>query len=78
MDNFDTCNVLLAITPNIAELLMTAFVLQGHIYTTVQSFGISKKFLKVSSAHRGCIYLIKNTVKTVQYYYNFNICMIVI
>ncbi len=27
-------------------------------------------FLKVSSAHQGCIYLIKNTVKIVKYYYN--------
>ncbi len=31
MDNFDPYNVLLAITTNIPVLLMTAFVLQGHI-----------------------------------------------
>ncbi len=32
MDNFDSYNVLLSIATNIAVLLMTAFVLQGHIY----------------------------------------------
>ncbi len=32
MYNFDPYNVLLAIATNIAVLLMTAFVLQGHIY----------------------------------------------
>ncbi len=32
MDIFDPYNVLLAIATNIAVLLMTAFVLQGHIY----------------------------------------------
>ncbi len=26
---------------------------------------------EVSFAHQGCIYLIKNIVKTVKYYYNF-------
>ncbi len=31
MYNFDPCNVLLAIATNIPVLLMTAFVLQGHI-----------------------------------------------
>ncbi len=31
MDNFDPYNVLLAIATNIPALLMTAFVLQGHI-----------------------------------------------
>ncbi len=31
MDNFDPYNVLLAIATNIPVLLMTAFVLQGHI-----------------------------------------------
>ncbi len=31
MYNFDPYNVLLAIATNIAVLLMTAFVLQGHI-----------------------------------------------
>ncbi len=30
MDNFDPCNVLLAIATNIPVLLMTGFVLQGH------------------------------------------------
>ncbi len=30
MDNFDPYNVLLSIATNIAVLLMTAFVLQGH------------------------------------------------
>ncbi len=32
IDNFDPYNVLLAIATNIAVLLMTASVLQGHIY----------------------------------------------
>ncbi len=32
MDHFDPYNVLLAIATNIPVLLMTAFVLQGHIY----------------------------------------------
>ncbi len=32
MYNFDPFNVLLVIATNIAVLLMTAFVLQGHIY----------------------------------------------
>ncbi len=32
MYNFDSYNVLLAIATNIPVLLMTAFVLQGHIY----------------------------------------------
>ncbi len=32
MYNFDPYNVLLVIATNIAVLLMTAFVLQGHIY----------------------------------------------
>ncbi len=31
MDNFEPYNVLLAIATNIPVLLMTAFVLQGHI-----------------------------------------------
>ncbi len=32
MYNFDTYSVFLAIAKNISVLLMTAFVLQGHIY----------------------------------------------
>ncbi len=32
MYNFDSYNVLLVIATNIPVLLMTAFVLQGHIY----------------------------------------------
>ncbi len=32
MDNFDPYNVLLSIATNIPVLLMTAFVLQAHIY----------------------------------------------
>ncbi len=40
MYNFDSYNVLLVIATNIAVLLMTAFVLQGHIfnYIIVQLF----------------------------------------
>ncbi len=33
MYNFEPYNVLLVISSNIAVLLMTASVLQGHIYT---------------------------------------------
>ncbi len=33
MDNFDPYNVLLAIATNIPVLLMTAFVLQEHIWS---------------------------------------------
>ncbi len=36
MDNFDPYYVFLAIATNIPVLLMTAFVLQGHIYLTVK------------------------------------------
>ncbi len=36
MDNFDPYNVFLAIATNIPVLLMTAFVLQGHIWLTVR------------------------------------------
>ncbi len=32
MDNFAPYNVLLSIATNIPVLLMTAFVIQGHIY----------------------------------------------
>ncbi len=34
MDNFDPYNVLLVIATNIPVLLMTGFVLQGHIYSS--------------------------------------------
>ncbi len=34
--NFDPYNVLLAIVTNIPQRLKTAFVVQGHIYHTVQ------------------------------------------
>ncbi len=36
MDNFDPYNVLLSIATNIPVLLMTAFVLQGHIYESIR------------------------------------------
>ncbi len=36
MYNFEPYNVLLAIATNIPVLLMTAFVLQGHIYVYTQ------------------------------------------
>ncbi len=35
MDNFNPYNVLLAIDTNIPVLLMTGFVVQGHIYIHV-------------------------------------------
>ncbi len=37
MYHFDSYNVLLAIDTNIHVLLMTAFVLQGHILTVYSS-----------------------------------------
>ncbi len=37
MDNFDSYNVLLTIATNIPVLLMTAFVLQGHIFFRTMS-----------------------------------------
>jgi len=38
MYNFDSYNVLLVIATNIAALLMTASVLQGHILISDKSF----------------------------------------
>ncbi len=35
MDNFDPYNVLLVIATNIPVLLMTGFVLQGHIWSVL-------------------------------------------
>ncbi len=42
MYNFDPYNVFLVIATNIAVLLMTASVLQGHIYTYSFSFSTLK------------------------------------
>ncbi len=60
MYNFEPYNVLLAIAANIAVLLMTASVLQGHIYhitrQKVSNIKICNVFLmfskEVSSAHK--------------------------
>ncbi len=41
MDNFDPYNVLLSIATNIPVLLMTAFVLQGHILKMTKRSGNS-------------------------------------
>ncbi len=38
MDHFNPYNVLLSIATNIPVLLMTAFVLQGHIYTCIYTY----------------------------------------
>ncbi len=49
MDNFD--NVLLAIATNIPVLLMTAFVLQGHIWFVTDQFSsytLRKKVQKLA------------------------------
>ncbi len=52
MYNFDPYNVLLAIATNIPVLLMTAFVLQGHIFDLkkrkkeTQFCEVNKKHLK--------------------------------
>ncbi len=47
MDNFDPYNVLLAITTNIPVLLMTAFVLQGHICECVVNFKVMYLYANV-------------------------------
>ncbi len=53
IDNFDPHNVLLAIATNIPVLLMTGFVLQGHMWNWLcdkilkicyKSFSMSKQF----------------------------------
>ncbi len=44
MYNFDPYNVLLAIATNIAVLLMTAFVLQGHLLTIGERYGVFVRF----------------------------------
>ncbi len=39
MYNFDSYDVLLSISSNILVLLMTAFILQGHIWCILVNFG---------------------------------------
>ncbi len=39
MYNFDSYDVLLSISSNIPVLLMTAFILQGHIWCILVNFG---------------------------------------
>ncbi len=54
MDNFDPYNVLLAIATNIPVLLMTAFVLQGHIcvaYEIIPQLGCCFRSADSKSAH---------------------------
>ncbi len=51
MDNFDPYNVLLSIATNIPVLLMTAFVLQGHIYDPIQK-------PSVVSLNNGTVYVL--------------------
>ncbi len=46
MYNFDPYNVLLSIATNISVLLMTAFVLQGHICASCDNIEI-KFYLKM-------------------------------
>ncbi len=43
MYNFDPYNVLLTIATNISVLLMTAFVLQGHIYVYINHSNVLNK-----------------------------------
>ncbi len=56
MDNFDPYNVLLAIATNIPVLLMTALVLQGHIY--VCAVYIYYVYINTHT----CMYIIKKNV----------------
>ncbi len=39
-NNFDPCNVLLAVSTNIPVLLMTGFVVQGHICLCIGSIAV--------------------------------------
>ncbi len=49
MYNFDPYNVLLSIATNIPVLLMTAFVLQGHIF--VRCYLIFRKTMTIFKRH---------------------------
>ncbi len=44
MYNFDLYNVFLAIATNIAMLLMTGFVVQGHTYFLYIAYNVSISF----------------------------------
>ncbi len=48
----------------------SVFIKQIHYHSEVWVRYDFLMFLKVSSAHQGCIYLIKNTVNILKYYYN--------
>ncbi len=52
--------------------LVYSYEAQNHLHVCAgQKFKIIKMYLKeVSSAHQGCFYLIRNTVKIVKYYCN--------
>ncbi len=42
IDNFDSYNVFLSIATNIHVLLMTDFVLQGHVFNYIYCFDLSE------------------------------------
>ncbi len=60
MYNFDPYNVLLSIATNIAVLLMTASVLQGHIYNSYTNkdvqltFGLYSLFIFIQMCYKQC------------------------
>ncbi len=54
MDNFDPYNVLLAIATNIPVLLMTAFVLQGHIFVECKKIKTPSESHCFTGAHSFC------------------------
>ncbi len=52
MYNFDSYNVLLSIATNIPVLLMTAFVLQGHVLRFVINGKFTQPFVMCSGVRR--------------------------
>ncbi len=58
MDNFDPYNVLLAIATNIPVLLMTAFVVQGHIFVECKKIKTPSESHCFTGAHSFCWHVI--------------------
>ncbi len=69
MDNFDPYNVFLSIATNIPVLLMTAFVLQGHIYCRKYFFTF---FIQLSCSDRWMpLSILGISLHVISYYYYF-------
>jgi len=58
MYNFDSYNVLLAIATNTPVLLMTASVLQSHIYTLINTYIIKKYIIEYMCMYTLYIYTV--------------------